>query len=45
LVFISTDDKIHLIKLENQKANILKEREEALRLRSRAIWLKVGDEY
>eukprot|EP00253_Pinus_taeda_P026707 PITA_26707 len=44
LGFIYVDDKAHLIELENQKAHILKEREESLRLRSRAIWLKAGDD-
>ena len=29
--------------LENQKSKILKDREESIRLRSRAIWLKAGD--
>lgn len=33
-----------LIELENQKANILRLREESQRLRSRSIWLKFGDE-
>eukprot|EP00253_Pinus_taeda_P015017 PITA_15017 len=44
LGFITAEDKSHLIELENQKAQILKEREESLRLRSRAIWLKAGDD-
>eukprot|EP00253_Pinus_taeda_P029489 PITA_29489 len=44
LGFISAEDKGRLIELENQKAYILKEREESLRLRSRAIWLQIGDE-
>eukprot|EP00253_Pinus_taeda_P025948 PITA_25948 len=43
LGFVSGEDKTHLIELENQKAKILKEREESLRLKSRAIWLKAGD--
>eukprot|EP00253_Pinus_taeda_P025511 PITA_25511 len=38
------DDKAHLIKLENQKVRILKEKEEYWHLRSIAIWLKAGDE-
>lgn len=42
--FVTADDKTHLIELENQKSRILKEREESWRLRSRAIWLKAGDD-
>lgn len=30
--------------MENQKAKILKEREETIRLRSRALWIQAGDE-
>eukprot|EP00253_Pinus_taeda_P027066 PITA_27066 len=44
LGFITVEDKSHLIVLENQKAQILKAREESLRLRSRTIWLKEGDD-
>eukprot|EP00253_Pinus_taeda_P006377 PITA_06377 len=44
LGFISGDEKARLIELENQKVQILKLREESQRLRSRAIWLKVGDD-
>lgn len=44
LGFITAAEKAHLIELENQKAHILKEREESLRLRSRAIWLKAGND-
>eukprot|EP00253_Pinus_taeda_P014091 PITA_14091 len=44
LGFISADDKARLIELENQKAHILKAREESQRLRSKAIWLKAGDD-
>jgi len=44
LGFASIDDKTHLIELENLKARILKEKEESWHLRSRAIWLKAGDE-
>lgn len=44
LGFIFVEDKSHFIELENQKAHILKENEESLRLRSRAIWLKAGDD-
>lgn len=42
--FISAADKCQLIALENQKAKILKEREESIRLRSRALWIQAGDE-
>jgi len=44
LGFISAEKKVCLIELENKKANILKECEEYQRLRSRAIWLKAGDD-
>eukprot|EP00253_Pinus_taeda_P032140 PITA_32140 len=44
LGFISQEDKNTLVELENQKNIILKGREESLRLHSRAIWLKAGDE-
>ena len=44
LGFISEADKSHLVDLENQKQKIVKEREESTRLRSRAIWLKAGDD-
>eukprot|EP00253_Pinus_taeda_P030096 PITA_30096 len=44
LGFISGKDKTRLIELENQRTNLLRQREESLRLRSRAIWLKAGDE-
>lgn len=43
LGFTTAVDKSHLIELENQKARILKEREEYWHIRSRAIWLKAGD--
>eukprot|EP00253_Pinus_taeda_P004659 PITA_04659 len=36
-------EKSRLIELENQRATLLKQKEESLRLRSRAIW-KAGDE-
>eukprot|EP00253_Pinus_taeda_P032143 PITA_32143 len=42
--YINLEDKAHLIDLENKRAKILKEREETWRLKSRAIWLKAGDE-
>eukprot|EP00253_Pinus_taeda_P019711 PITA_19711 len=44
LGFIIAEDKEHLVELEFQKQKILKEREETIRLRSRATWLKAGDE-
>eukprot|EP00253_Pinus_taeda_P004952 PITA_04952 len=44
LGFRTAEDKTHLIELEKKKATILKQREESIRLRSRAIWLKAGDE-
>lgn len=44
LGFTSAEEKNKLIKLEMQKDKILKEREEAWRLKSRAIWLKAGDD-
>ena len=44
LGFLSHDDKARLVDLENQKNIILKGREESIRLRSRATWLKAGDE-
>eukprot|EP00253_Pinus_taeda_P027180 PITA_27180 len=42
--FISVDEKCKLIDLEQQKIKILKEREESIRLRSRALWMKAGDD-
>eukprot|EP00253_Pinus_taeda_P034418 PITA_34418 len=44
LGFITTADKVHLVELETKKQKILREREETIRLRSRATWLKAGDE-
>eukprot|EP00253_Pinus_taeda_P031947 PITA_31947 len=44
LGFITAEDKAHLVELENQKQKILREREESIRLRSRATWLKAGDD-
>eukprot|EP00253_Pinus_taeda_P027637 PITA_27637 len=44
LGFRSAGEKTRLIALENQRASLLKQQEESLRLRSRAIWLKAGDE-
>eukprot|EP00253_Pinus_taeda_P003595 PITA_03595 len=44
LGFATAEDKSHLVDLENQKSKILKYREESIRLRSRAIWLKAGDD-
>eukprot|EP00253_Pinus_taeda_P031439 PITA_31439 len=43
LGFISEENKNRLVALEKQKQSILKLREESIRLRSRAIWLKAGD--
>lgn len=40
LGFTSRVDKTRLIELENQRSNLLRQREESLRLCSRAIWLK-----
>lgn len=42
--FISKEAKNSLTDLEAQRSKILKEREETWRLRSKAIWLKVGDD-
>lgn len=42
--FLNKEAKKKLIELENQRARILKEREENWRLKSRALWLKAGDE-
>eukprot|EP00253_Pinus_taeda_P008500 PITA_08500 len=44
LGFLSHVEKTRLVELENQRNNILKGRDESTRLRSRAIWLKAGDE-
>eukprot|EP00253_Pinus_taeda_P024074 PITA_24074 len=44
LGFITGDNKARLVEVENQRNNILRKREESLRLRSRATWLKAGDE-
>lgn len=44
LGFITAEDKAHMVELEFQKQKILKEQEETIRLRSRATWLKAGDE-
>eukprot|EP00253_Pinus_taeda_P031163 PITA_31163 len=43
LGFRSAAENSRLIELENQRATLLKQKEESLRLRSRAIW-KAGDE-
>ena len=42
--FSSEEDKEALINLEKRKQTFLKEQEEAWRQKSRAIWLKSGDE-
>eukprot|EP00253_Pinus_taeda_P035172 PITA_35172 len=44
LGFITAADKEHLVELETQKQKILRDWEETIRLRSRATWLKAGDE-
>lgn len=44
LGFSLAEGKNRVIELEIQKDKILKEREEAWRLKSRALWLKVGDD-
>lgn len=44
LGFSTAEEKSHLVDLENQKSKILKDREESICLRSRAIWLKAGDD-
>lgn len=44
LGFSTAEDKIHLVELENKKSKILKDQEESIRLRSRSIWLKAGDD-
>jgi len=44
LGFSIAEDKAHLVELENQKSKILKYREESIRLRSRATWLKARDD-
>eukprot|EP00253_Pinus_taeda_P029832 PITA_29832 len=44
LAFATTEQKSCLVELESQKSQILKDREESLHLRSRAIWLKAGDD-
>jgi len=44
LGFITGEDKTHLVELENQKIAILRQREESLKLCSKATWLKAGDE-
>lgn len=42
--FLNTEAKWQLIELENERAGLLKEREETWRLKSRALWLKARDE-
>eukprot|EP00253_Pinus_taeda_P023209 PITA_23209 len=44
LGFNSAEDKAPLVELEFQKQKILKEQEESIRLKSKATWLKAGDE-
>eukprot|EP00253_Pinus_taeda_P016641 PITA_16641 len=43
LGYLSTKAKLHLVDLETQRSKILLDWEELWRLRSRAIWLQVGD--
>ena len=38
------DDREKLYSLESSRAKILKERQEVLRLKSRAIWMECGDD-
>lgn len=42
--YASQESKDRILLLESQRNQILLDREEELRLKSRAIWLKVGDE-
>ena len=41
--FLTQEDKVRLHTLEANRNKILKEREEVLRLKSRAIWMECGD--
>lgn len=41
--YISIEEKLHLVDLEAQRSKILLDQEETWRLRSREIWLQVGD--
>ena len=42
--FLNQEDKERLFTLEANRNKILKEREEVLRLKSRAIWMECGDD-
>jgi hypothetical protein len=42
--FATSEAKINLLKLEERRNRLIKEKEETWRLKSRAIWLKSGDE-
>ena len=42
--FSSEEEKEALINMEKRRKTLLKEQEEAWRLKSKAIWLKSGDE-
>jgi len=42
--YTSLQEKDHLIKLEKEKIRLLQRNEETWRLKSRVLWLKVGDE-
>ena len=41
--FLTNEDKDRLFSLESNRNKILKEREEVLRLKSRAIWMECGE--
>jgi hypothetical protein len=43
-ILSTTKSKIRLLQLEKKRINLLKEKEETWRLKSRAIWLESGDE-
>jgi hypothetical protein len=42
--FYTTHAKLNLLKLEERRNRLLKEKEETWRLKSRVTWLKSGDE-
>ena len=42
--FLTQDDKEKLYSLEASRSKFLKERQEVLRLKSRAIWMECGDD-
>ena len=41
--YYSVEDKIKLLSLESEKDDVLKNNEETMRLKSRAIWIDAGD--